>query len=942
MISTKRLATYYLNYPDGFSVLSDVFGYDMPPRTLSLRERLRYLESFADLRVMLIQKWITDWEKNDKKFGVSEQDKNTTEFEAIAKYSFRRIAAGLMALKDIEHFDEPYSIKNTTHADPTSEVFFPKLTEEWINNHVRVIGSLGSTATDAYDFVMKEIVSLLYIFRDDHALLTKEACFTLIDRGFKGLLSESFGKHLMFKIPVPWWVKFLAGIIIAYGVFAFAAAVALLPALGSIAAIITPAVILAIVNGLRYPETENHVLITYSSIYLARNWVKQNPRQDDRFDGPIYSNVGNVYDLHLMSVDTTDDLEDEGNSLVIVAHVGTDLHIRIFDANGDKVVDRAENELIPGEALTALKERLSPVPDESSLSQADKQEIIGYATSSAGHTLGNSELDDQIEDLLLQASGRVLHNGFFETSGRPYQAFSAHPLLCLQSFAANEQLRIGAGNALDFAWTSSAFRSYHQRMYSPFRRNNEKATNVSFNESGSTPMVAPFFSPPRPEEPVLDADFWNKVDNRGNPAGFTLWAMLLNYRPHEVITDFAIKEHLFEADYGYWVRMQSRYTKDHYKEGDPPRYFDSDGSAFGVGSDINSTPELCFVRKDFMNAGGGRFNRYELRYDGFFAAYERVKGTYIPKGTHEYDFIARPQVAFVEKAFQEFNGSNKDEWENDMEKLDDMKQKVMLMLGEKPDKKKNKHGFWLADNSGIYKGFSYGYYKENNKKDFHLDHPMSVPPSWSEFRYQEDGKNSFANSGGSRVHFSFYDLEVNGELGQPYVVIARVSKSKNRNKYRDYARGFWELVPRTRFNSAKQLKEWVLQNNPDAQFSNSTDGNQRYYIYTMTTGESLQLNDLVGHDKEANPIRNIWADGMIPLVDDPLNLSEFGINHDNPLAMPLLEVREVDNNSKFTKNIYAIAEGDGRLRVSNPFMNYELTFDSQNYKNPSKNGNPIT
>jgi hypothetical protein len=50
--------------------------------------------------------------------------------------------------------------------------------------------------------------------------------------------------------------------------------------------------------------------------------------------------------LRLMSVAAADGLVNEGRNLVIVALVGTDLHIRIFDASGEKVVDKAENELL--------------------------------------------------------------------------------------------------------------------------------------------------------------------------------------------------------------------------------------------------------------------------------------------------------------------------------------------------------------------------------------------------------------------------------------------------------------------------------------------------------------------------------------------------------------------------------------------------------------------
>ena len=94
----------------------------------------------------------------------------------------------------------------------------------------------------------------------------------------------------------------------------------------------------------------------------------------------------NAYDLRVMSVPGIDGLEDTGRSLVIVALVGAKLHVRIFDDSGKKVVDKPEDQLVSGEMLTTLKERLSPIPDHPGLPQKDTQEIIGNATSVAGHT----------------------------------------------------------------------------------------------------------------------------------------------------------------------------------------------------------------------------------------------------------------------------------------------------------------------------------------------------------------------------------------------------------------------------------------------------------------------------------------------------------------------------------------------------------------------------
>ncbi len=93
------------------------------------------------------------------------------------------------------------------------------------------------------------------------------------------------------------------------------------------------------------------------------------------------------YGLRLMSIPTDADLVDEGRNLVIVALVGDDLNIRFFDFHGNKVVDKAEKQLISGEKLTALKNRLTPVPDVSALTKEEKQKIIKDATFIAGYTL---------------------------------------------------------------------------------------------------------------------------------------------------------------------------------------------------------------------------------------------------------------------------------------------------------------------------------------------------------------------------------------------------------------------------------------------------------------------------------------------------------------------------------------------------------------------------
>lgn len=92
------------------------------------------------------------------------------------------------------------------------------------------------------------------------------------------------------------------------------------------------------------------------------------------------------YELRLVSASTTAEIIGEGRNLMIVALVDTRLHIRIFDASGKRVVDKAEEDLVSGTVLTALKKRLTPLPDDSSLSKEDKQKIIEDALFLAGLT----------------------------------------------------------------------------------------------------------------------------------------------------------------------------------------------------------------------------------------------------------------------------------------------------------------------------------------------------------------------------------------------------------------------------------------------------------------------------------------------------------------------------------------------------------------------------
>lgn len=95
-------------------------------------------------------------------------------------------------------------------------------------------------------------------------------------------------------------------------------------------------------------------------------------------------------DLRLMSWGDGSGVPTSGRSLVIA---GTDnngrLHIRIFDATGNRVTDTDETQLPPtrAEAIRTLKQRLPSLLPPHALSDAERAQLIGETTSIVGQTL---------------------------------------------------------------------------------------------------------------------------------------------------------------------------------------------------------------------------------------------------------------------------------------------------------------------------------------------------------------------------------------------------------------------------------------------------------------------------------------------------------------------------------------------------------------------------
>ena len=95
------------------------------------------------------------------------------------------------------------------------------------------------------------------------------------------------------------------------------------------------------------------------------------------------------YELQLTTAETLENLVADGTSLVVVALVGTDLHLRVFDAEGRMIVNRGGLQLVAGPELSGLQDAVrehggGEAAEE--LSSLEKEDIIDLAFSLAGQS----------------------------------------------------------------------------------------------------------------------------------------------------------------------------------------------------------------------------------------------------------------------------------------------------------------------------------------------------------------------------------------------------------------------------------------------------------------------------------------------------------------------------------------------------------------------------
>ncbi|MEO0837421.1 MAG: hypothetical protein AAFY21_00425 [Cyanobacteria bacterium J06641_2] len=811
--SLRLGATLYLNYPDrDISILRDLYEVEEPPSRLSLRSKARFLKSFILGRKELIELWILSFLQTGNGALGNFKGKDGR------NKSFAQIAAGLTALKDkallerlnlltvapLEGVSTPYN--------PMPPSNFPDIVEQWIENEVEKHRDPGTEAhipqrneadqKKSYDFWLKEMVPILYMFENDPDLLSNRACEKLVDKGLQPLLGQK--TFTTYEVTADRWLRALGWAASIGGAVLAAALSSIGVAFFSGIAISTIATFIKVLrNSLRYPETENHVLMTHVSIYLANDWVKNNTRGIAKFNEPLYSELA------------------------------------LNNASGS------------------------------------------------------------LEDLVLQLSGRVTYSDFFETNARNYRSFSVQPLIMLASYAQAENVSLAARNALDFSSLKFGCQSIKGQQYSPFRRSYKKGKAEGLYTSNSFPRLMGALTTERawddPTFTILQDDTnllgFDDPRNKWEPgARFTLWACLMSYRvPHVLLDFFSHHKDSSNEQVGYWTRTQARFSNDHYVEGQSARYFNDDGTIFQNADTFKVTPEFYFRTPEFLNSWGGTYDRYPVRFDEILARVESKA----PPGTHEYDLLSRANaLLFRNPPFPNWGNENAQNAMN------------AFILHSKPDE------VWNAK-SGCFKSLTYAVKKKKGDE-------KSVQAPWS-----EHSKQMVTSSDGQRsMIFSIYDLSTNNEQQNPdlgvFVIVCYAELIESED---DYARGFWEVLPQSRFTSAERLRDFVRTRN------NKFASDQSFIEYHMTTDDRVRLSLSYPQDEDHPIIEITDADGQAIIPDTILAAQQ---RH----QFPLIDVLEVDESYKFTGRRFAFSSGNGKVTITNRFLNTKLIIDSSDYRNP--------
>ena len=482
-----------------------------------------------------------------------------------------------------------------------------------------------------------------------------------------------------------------------------------------------------------------------------------------------------------------------------------------------------------------------------------------------------------LEDMILSALGRIVQNGFFETNGRAYQAFSVAAIMALYSYAdestaSGAKMKIAAKNALDYASAMFAFQSMESKRYAPSRRNisYRDHTGLYENEYLSTLFGVLSGAHSYNDDPNCSSGYCGFAESQ--PRAFGLFSASARYSIPDPVLDFMLHHGVLNSGYGYWARMQARFCDSHYNKGSWPRYAvdptlnpptNNHGDPDLTHCDVEAAPELYFGKEDYLNSAGGAYNHFPA-----------LAGAVGFEKTNVYDFYTKFSAVIPKGNINWSNGP------------DGQTRAVMGGQG------------WDGDNIGTYKNFSY------------------LPVALTTLPTDLTHTSPFSVGAATITLYTAPQGSPSGLENQILVVGTFQNKS------------FWEIIPKSGFTT-QQVQTAISSS------GNFFPASGNAYYTLVVSGEKLTLAGSFGTAAYwERPILEIDGSESKALSEQVDFSTQADIN-----AFPLIEVLEMNARNMPTGRRFAYSSGNGRIEINNPRVG-KLTLDSWNYKDPHNSYKP--
>ncbi|MDX2285569.1 MAG: hypothetical protein NW241_15485 [Bacteroidia bacterium] len=772
---------------------------------------------------------------------------------------------------------------------------------EWIKNSgIWVFSDVGTKEKKNreefgdYDFILSEIISFMYMFKNRRDLVDDESMKVLLIKNFETSKNNKLIK-LWDKKKKAEWIK------------------SNVPFSGQ-----DFEQDLWYKQILIFPETENHILEILSHYYLINQWIENDSRGCQTYIYPPSGKEVTSWFTNSPSQDLYKWARDicsrpmfkgffEDNARIYQAISLTGLHNFATYATDELIKTEAQNSLhflASKIAFQSLDGRRSP-PIRRNCEEANNMYLYnGDAASVAFHSLA----------------------GIYKWNDSPY----GFKLLRKEGVSEFESVVRNPNNEIckSVFWHTYTFKTSDPKG----EPNNETisgyedwATNKYYSFGIKSTILYFLFS-----DYVIPDAIWDFMLHKydGYYAGMTAQYDKKNY----IVTKLKDKGYYDSAFDNFKKRKENR--KYYYFYNDVP---------FDHKTNNERTPEIVFATDYCLNLSGGVFNAFEgqqhkekkkykiefvysLPGSGGLCTKEKGELKVAKRRVYPYHFLSRPYtiVPNVPKEKQK-RGENyiyKPFGPGRSYSYDEAMENMALMPGD------IRH-WYKSSNIATYKNFSYGY-KVERKKDWITyekigdSFPMDIPKEWS-----QSPSNSF--NIGKADQFIIYDLrEVMQRKGQVgfFLVTARLYKGNNINRpwSKRVARGFWEIVPESRVSSLDELKNLILANNRKENFR--IKKSEDYFYKLCVSGETVYLYRKIGFRATESTKKQHQVQGIYKILDSEggnIPLEKVFINFMNNQQMnrlPLLNVKALDRNFNYityTHGDYVMygCARDGWLAINN-------------------------